>query len=66
MQNFLSFWKYIKLNKEIKKYYYHSAIIVCKNCQRIIRGYFLKGVLITQVKCPRCDCETLINQKEIK
>lgn len=63
---FLRFLQYWKLKKEDKKNYYRTPALVCKNCHKLFRGYILKEIPIINIKCPFCDCRTIVQQKEIK
>jgi hypothetical protein len=63
---FLRFLQYLNLKKEDKKNYYRTPTLVCKNCHKFFRGYILKGTYIIDLKCPYCDCKSVVQQKEIK
>jgi rubrerythrin len=62
----IKFWTYIRLKKEEKKNYYKAPTLVCRNCQRVMNGYILKGVYISSLQCPICECYKMSSQKEIK
>ena len=62
---FLTIFQHLRLNKATKKLYYRTPLLVCKNCQRTVSGYVVKGLLITDLDCPYCDSKTLIQEKKV-
>jgi hypothetical protein len=62
----IKFWTYIRLKKEEKKTYYKAPTLVCRNCQRVMNVYVIKGTYLEELKCPICECNKLIQQKDMK